>query len=111
MKRPCKACRGVGFRLMDNDTHGLRIERCDACRRFKSDDSAVKAAFGAALGSRMKRRRHVVAKDVRQRWDLACGCKHVERSVYVEPTFYAMSGTPICQECGQDRQYVRTEVR
>ena len=85
MKRRCDACRGLGFRLMQNDTHGLRIERCDVCCRFKSNDAAVKAAFKAALGSRPKRRRHVVAKDVRQRWDLACGCKGVERSVYVEP--------------------------
>jgi hypothetical protein len=47
---------------------------------------------------------------IRHRWDLDCGCKQVERSVYVPPTFYEDSGTPICEECGEDRKYVRTEI-
>ena len=48
---------------------------------------------------------------VRHRWDLECGCPIVERRVYVEPTSYAdAGGVPICEECGQDRKYVRTEV-
>lgn len=37
----CEACKGPGWLLADNSDHGLRIERCDACEHFKSDDEAV----------------------------------------------------------------------
>ena len=111
MKRRCEACRGVGFLLMRNDVHGLRIERCDTCRKFRSDDAAVTAAFKAAVGRSARRYKRLPDADIRQRWDLDCRCERVERSVYVEPAFYASSGTPICEACGADRKYVRTEVR
>ncbi len=48
LKKACEDCRGVGLLLMQNDTHGLRIERCDTCRKYRSDDQAVTAAFGLA---------------------------------------------------------------
>jgi hypothetical protein len=47
---------------------------------------------------------------IRHRWDLDCGCELVEKSVYVPPTFYGGSGTPICEECGVDRTYSGTEI-
>jgi len=54
---------------------------------------------------------------VRHRWDRACGdkfsrCDSQEEpdTVYVYPQFYADSGTPVCGECGQDRDYVGTEI-
>ena len=111
MKKPCEECRGIGFLLMQNDTHGLRIERCDACRKYRSDDAAVTAAFRAACKAMRPGWRRIADRNVRHRWDLKCACGLVERSVYVPSTFYADSGTPICEECGEDRKYVRTEVR
>lgn len=36
----CEDCKDTGYLLMDNDVHGLRIERCDACCRFQSDAEA-----------------------------------------------------------------------
>lgn len=57
----------------------------------------------------MKRRwRNVPDEHVRHRWDLKCGCP-VERTVYVEPDYY-QNGIPICEECGQDRIYVETQM-
>jgi hypothetical protein len=111
VKRLCEDCRGVGFLLMQNDTHGLRIERCDACRKYRSDEAAVTAAFRAGVGAMRPGWRRVSNERVRHRWDLACGCRNVERTVYMLPDFCAGSGTPICEECGEDRRYVSTEVR
>jgi hypothetical protein len=54
--------------------------------------------------------RRVPDARIRHRWDVDCGCELVERSVYVPPTFYGDSGTPICEECGTDRKYVGTEI-
>lgn len=48
---------------------------------------------------------------IRHRWDMVCGCKGVKKSVYVSPTFYEDSGFPMCEECGEDRKYVRTEMK
>ena len=36
----CTACRGKGW-LVANDSDGMRIERCDSCQRFASDEDAV----------------------------------------------------------------------
>ena len=110
MKKRCEDCRGVGFLLMQNDVHGLRIERCDACRRYRSDDAAVTAAFKAASRAMRPGWRRIADERVRHRWDLGCQCKNVERTVYVEPDSYADGGIPICEGCGEDRKYVRTEV-
>lgn len=46
---PCEACGGKGWLLAENDEHGLRIERCDACQMFDSDQAALKAVEKAAL--------------------------------------------------------------
>jgi hypothetical protein len=43
----CDACKGVGWLLTNNDVHGLRIERCDTCEKFESDDKAVKAVVNS----------------------------------------------------------------
>ena len=40
---PCEARGGKVWLLADNDTHGLRIERCDACQIFESDLAASEA--------------------------------------------------------------------
>jgi hypothetical protein len=37
------------------------------------------------------------------------GCTDTE--LWVLPSFYSESGTPICEDCGADLEYVRTEVR
>jgi hypothetical protein len=44
---PCESCSGHGLILAMNDTHGLRIERCDDCFGFATDDAAVEAVFAA----------------------------------------------------------------
>ena len=118
MQKPCEDCRGVGFLLMQNDTYGLRIERCDTCRKFRSDEAAVTAAFRAARKTMAPGWLRIADERVRHRWDLDCDCNTppdsdgvgAERTVYVNPDFYANSGTPICEECGADRKYVGTEV-
>lgn len=46
--KKCSACDSLGFRLMDNDVHGLRIEKCDVCETFNSDKLAVEYVFGIA---------------------------------------------------------------
>jgi transcription elongation factor Elf1 len=28
----------------------------------------------------------------------------------VDPSFYSLSGTPVCEHCGDDMEYVSTEV-
>lgn len=38
----CSSCTGHGWILADNDVHGLRIERCDDCGQFDTDEQAVK---------------------------------------------------------------------
>ena len=48
----CDACHDRGWRLMDNDAHGLRIERCDACDTFSSDEEAVTFVAYKATGMR-----------------------------------------------------------
>jgi signal recognition particle GTPase len=52
MSGQCSACDGKGWLLADNDEHGLRIEKCDSCLRFQSDEEAVTfVAVKAATGS------------------------------------------------------------
>ena len=46
----CDACDGRGWRVMTNSEHGLRIERCDACDKFASDELAIEhVAWMASL--------------------------------------------------------------
>lgn len=45
MVKRCESCKGRGFLLQDNDQHGLRIERCDACEKYDCDDTAVQVVF------------------------------------------------------------------
>lgn len=60
---------------------------------------------------RKRRWRTVPDRTVRHRWDRDCECTDADKSVYVDPAFYADNGTPGCAECGNDRIYVRTEVQ
>jgi hypothetical protein len=39
----CEACHWKGWLLCENDVHGWRIERCDACFLYATDEEAVKA--------------------------------------------------------------------
>jgi hypothetical protein len=41
VKRKCSACAGRGYILAKNNVHGLRIERCDTCEKYATDDQAV----------------------------------------------------------------------
>jgi hypothetical protein len=45
VKRPCSACRGRGYILANNNVHGLRIERCDTCMKYATDDQAALKAY------------------------------------------------------------------
>lgn len=47
---------------------------------------------------------------VRHRWTHPEGECSGDREVFVDPSFYADAGTPICGECGQDMLYDGTEV-
>jgi len=47
---------------------------------------------------------------IRQRWDLNCHCKMVEKVVYVGADFYKDGWTPICETCGTNRKYISTEI-
>ncbi|MEI7881360.1 MAG: hypothetical protein WCI95_10850 [bacterium] len=57
-----------------------------------------------------KRWRVIPDEQVRHRWDRDCPCVGVEDSVYVEPDSY-QNGIPICEECGTDRKYVKTQIK
>ena len=48
MAKKCEACEDRGFLLQDNDRHGLRIERCDTCEKYDSDDTATQVVFDIA---------------------------------------------------------------
>ncbi len=48
MSKKCEVCNGDGFILADSTDYGLRIERCDACQKFKSDEDAVNVAYKKA---------------------------------------------------------------
>ena len=41
LEHTCESCHGKGWLLANNDTHGLRIERCDVCQLFDSDGTAA----------------------------------------------------------------------
>jgi hypothetical protein len=45
----CQSCFGRGWILANNDTHGLRIERCDSCRLYPSDEAAVQVVAAHAV--------------------------------------------------------------
>jgi hypothetical protein len=47
---PCEANCKNGWLLADNSDHGLRIERCDSCKRFLSDAEAVTYVAVLAMG-------------------------------------------------------------
>lgn len=50
--------------------------------------------------------------NVRHVWacqDAGCGNKGKETTV--EPGFYEQNGTPVCGDCGNDMEYLRTEMR
>ena len=48
----CEACDGLGLLLTQNDHHGLRIERCDACEHYVSDEAAVIQTHACAVACR-----------------------------------------------------------
>jgi formylmethanofuran dehydrogenase subunit E len=38
-------------------------------------------------------------------------CSECDEEAAISPDFYALSGTPMCQDCDCNMAYVRTEVR
>jgi len=38
-------------------------------------------------------------------------CPECDEEAAISPDFYALSGTPMCQDCDCNMAYVRTEVR
>ena len=45
---PCDACGGKGWLLANDSNNGPRIERCDTCQRYESDQAALEALVNAA---------------------------------------------------------------
>lgn len=43
-----------------------------------------------------------------ERIEASWGCGACEVAVFVAPSFYEESGTPICSECGEDMEYTGT---
>ena len=37
-------------------------------------------------------------------------CQYFKDVVDIPPTFFENNGTPICSECGDDYEYLRTEI-
>lgn len=55
----CAGCGGLGWLLLNNDLHGLRVERCDNCKALLSDDAAAVAAYPLLEATvNVARRRH-----------------------------------------------------
>lgn len=48
---------------------------------------------------------------VRHVWTQKCECKLEDPVCYIDPDFYENNGTPICEECGDDFKYVRTDIK
>jgi hypothetical protein len=49
MKEKCRACHGTGCLAADNDEHGVRIEKCDACGLFETDEAAVDHVYAVFM--------------------------------------------------------------
>lgn len=45
-------------------------------------------------------------KKVRHLWE----CPDCNKGVYVQPWYYSEMGTPICSDCDNDMEYIRTEI-
>lgn len=61
--------------------------------------------------------RNIADDRIRHRWDLDCQCLQradpsveLKRVIYVEPDFF-QNGIPVCEECGRDRKYVKTQMK
>jgi hypothetical protein len=69
-----------------------------------------------------KQWRRIADSRVRHVWKATCACATKggtmvggevsvpPATVRVPPTFYEESGTPICEECGEDLAYSHTEI-
>jgi len=58
-----------------------------------------------------KRRWRDIADDnVRHRWDRNCACVGVAEIMYVAPDNFVNGGIPACEECGRERNYVKTQI-
>ena len=44
-------------------------------------------------------------KKIRHLWE----CPECNNHAYVEPWFYSEMGEPVCAECDNDMEYIRTE--
>lgn len=47
----CEACKGAGWILANDARRGLEIQKCDACKVFKCDDTAKKYVLVHELSS------------------------------------------------------------
>ena len=52
---------------------------------------------------------YATVKDV----DIQCvwECSECQEKAVVAPDWYQENGTPMCPECGDDMDYIRTEIR
>jgi len=58
--------------------------------------------------------RTVKDTDVRHIWrhyDAEGKCPYSMKEIVIPPTFYNENKTPACPDCGEDYEYIRTEVR
>ena len=42
---PCEVCEDKGWVLANNNVQGLRVEKCDACEKYQTDQQAEQVAF------------------------------------------------------------------
>jgi formylmethanofuran dehydrogenase subunit E len=45
-------------------------------------------------------------KKLRHKWE----CPNCDEYAYVQPWWYSENGTPMCTECDDDMEYIRTEI-
>lgn len=50
-------------------------------------------------------------KNVQHIWKCTDGDEGCDFQAEVTPDWYQNNGTPVCNECDRDMEYVRTEVR
>lgn len=49
--------------------------------------------------------------DVITLWKPTCKCEDSKNGQEMNPCYFAECGVPICQECGDEMEYVETQVR
>ena len=87
------------------------------CPSDIKDAFRIIEALATVRKSRPSRWRDIADENVRHRWDLDCQClgsadpgMELERTIHVGPDNFVNGGIPICEACGRDRSYVKTQI-